>query len=557
MERRPDMTDVQEAEPSGDLYDILGACNNEELALIVDTLTKTPMSVLKISRAFERHHPEHVQYTDRIGDELYRLSLMALGRNGGNRPAYEAIINGLCRQIGIPAVSNDLSANEANLLNTFSKQHLSTLPPADRQALVSEACTAASTAAGGMLSSDAWPPLALMLIQIIYLRQKHAEEGRILAKSHRTAQAAIAGVAAPVEDGTDPLVIQSEDGHPILSLTALPELDAAGWRGVDEGGNALNLLTPMLKALQPLVATDQMLKRGNYMRVTIPPGAELVYSEKLKHYIGVARGHKGFVRLDPVSAVSLASPAAILTLAGAIAEQKKLENIERCLAEIKSSLNDISRFQKDERRSVLTGSIRYFHQVAPSVLTGELAGEVLQEVERHEVELVRVQEHIAEELRGQIAALRAIKKESWGAGKYIKAIQEAQGVLDRTYAELFLCLRARTCGYQLLCAYPGREAGKKARLEDISRTIDIFLPTGEAAISMDQVLRERIKDITLFENKVPLLNTENVMLDRMAAEGAVILAELGSGRRAHVERMEAISVDIRVQDGQAIAMRLP
>ncbi|MDT8871907.1 hypothetical protein RAA17_14235 [Komagataeibacter rhaeticus] len=39
-----------------------------------------------------------------------------------------------------------------------------------------------------------------------------------------------------------------------------------------------------------------------------------------------------------------------------------------------------------------------------------------------------------------------------------------------------LCVRARGCGYQLLCAYPGRESGKKARLGDISSLLGLSRP---------------------------------------------------------------------------------
>ncbi|WP_158932677.1 hypothetical protein [Acidisphaera sp. S103] len=548
------MSDIRGTELCSDLYDILESCTNDELAPIVDILVKTPISVLKINRAFERHHPDHVRYADQVGDEIYRLSLMALGRSDGKRPSYEDMVTGLCKQIGIPAALNDINGYEVILLNTFSKQHLSSLPSTDRQRLVDEASVAASTAATGRLSSDAWPPFAWVFLQVAYLRRKLAEEGRMYVDSRETTKAGVNDLPALVDDGADALVVQTEDGHSILSLATLPDAGTRGWCGPENSRKAMNALTPILKAIQPYLSAEQMLKGGDYVRVTLPPGGALSFSEKLGHFVGVAKGHKGLVRLDPISAVSLVSPAVLLTLASAMAEQKKLEDIEKSLDEIKSSLKDVSKFQQNERRSVLTGSIRYFRQVAASVLTGELVSEVLHEIERHEVELVRVQEHLIEDIRAQIATLHAIKKDGWGSGKYVKAIQEAQAILDRMYDEALLCIRARACGYQLLCAYPGREAGKRARLEDISRALGIFSPTGETTISMDQVLREKIQGSS-YEAKALLLTKENALFDTIMVESAAILKGLMDAGRDPSERIAPISIDVKMQDGLAIAVR--
>lgn len=552
------MADVETTKLCSELYDILGACNNEELAPIVDMLTKAQVSVLKISRAFERHHPEHVLYTDQIGDEMYRLSLEALGRGGGSRPTYGAIVNGLCKRIGIPVSSNDTEATETLLLNTFSRQHLSTLSSAERQLVVIDACAAASDAAAGMLSSDAWRLVASTIMQVAYLRKKLAGEGRPHTKPGD--EQAAGGVPALVDDGAGALIVQTENGDPILSVAYLREVDAAGWRGIDGGSKAMHMLTPILKAVQPLVAADELLKAGNYMRVTVPRGANLVHSDKLGHLIGMAKDQKGSfksIRLDPASVAKLASPAALLALANAMAEQQKLEEIERSLAEIKAVLGEVSRFQRDERRSVLTGSIRYFNQVAPAVLAGELGSEVLHEIERHEAELVRIQEHLAEELRGQVSALLAVKKEGWGSTtKYVKAIEDAQAAFDKACAELSLCIRARACGYQLLCFYPGRETGKRARLEDIGGALSAFSVAGEAVVSMDQVLREKMKGVSSYETKALLLNNENVLFDRLAVEGATILGGLEKAQRGLLDQAEPISIELRIQDGEAVAMRM-
>lgn len=547
------MAEICEDQPSSDFYDVLTPCTNDELAPIVDTLVKEPLSYLKIGRTFERHYPDHVRYTDQIADEMYRFSLKALDRSDLKRPSYEDMVVSLCKRIGIPTASKGISEQEAVLLNTFVKQHLSSIQPTDRQDFVDEARVAASKASASSIFNDEWPTFASTLLQVIYLRRKLIEEGRILSPRTDAGQVEVNDVPVAIDENENSLVVQTPDGDAVLSLALLQDDGTTGWIAPKGSSDILNMLSPMLKAAQPFFSAQQVLANGNYVRVILPPGGAISFSETLGHYVGVAKGYKGMVPLDPISVASFATPLALLTLASAVAEQKKLENIEKSLNEIKSSLNDVSKFQQNERRSILTGAMRYFQQVAHSVLTGELASEVLHEIERHEVELVRVQEHLVEDIRSQITALGAIKKEGFGSGKYMKAIDEAQATLARMYDEVLMCIRARACGYQLLCAYPGRDAGKRARLGDISKALRIFLPTGEATMAMDRALREKMQEISSYESKALLLAKEDALFERVEFVCTTIRDGL---KVAESEQPEQSSIDFKVEDGLAVAIRM-
>jgi predicted RecB family endonuclease len=300
--------------------------------------------------------------------------------------------------------------------------------------------------------------------------------------------------------------------------------------------------------MQPLIAASQTL-RGDELLRRLPDGV------KGAAHI-VEAGTKGMKGLETIAVSSLMGPLAIMMLAGAVAEQRKLQAIEKSLAEIKTAIVDVARFQQQERRSVLKGAIRYFQQVASPVLTGELAPEVLQEIERHEVDLVRVQEHLTEELRDRITGLRAIRKETFGSSKFAKALQETQTELDAKYDELLLCLRARACGYQLLCAFPGRQAGKAARLADITTAIETIFPMGEITTTMDAILREKIAAMSSFEAKSLILGSENLLLDRIVAARTGIFEGLESVRSDALKASEPTSIDFRMENGQPVAMRL-
>lgn len=388
------------------------------------------------------------------------------------------------------------------------------------------------------------------MLHIIYLRRKLIAEGRIQPSS--TTGTEISNSSAGVDNTIGSVVIQTENGDRVLSLAALPDTDTTEWQNTEYSRNLLNTLTPILKAAQPFISTEQILKNGNYYR------AEMIlsYSKKLDHYVGTAKGHQGMVRLDPASLASLATPAALLTLAAAMAEQKKLEAIEKSLDEIKASIKDVSKFQQNERRSIITASIRYFQQVAPSVLTGELPNEVLQVIERHEVDLVRVQEHLISDIRTQVAAFSAIKKEGWGSSKYATAIKTAQTSIERMCDEILLCIRARACGYQLLCAFPGRDTGKKVRLQDIANALSILSPMGEVGLLIDKAFREKIQSISSYEIKASVLAHENTLFDKVTIESTNIIKGLNAAAKEISEQTEALLMDIKVQDGVPVAIRM-
>lgn len=536
----------------GHLYQIVNNCTNPELNPIVDVLMKAPASRLTISRAYEMAYPNHTGYSDEIANDLYRLAVTAMNLNDGKRPSYDDMLTALCKHLGLPSTTGNVSSSEALLLNTFTPQHLMTAELGERQALVKSACTAAANAAAGIFSSDTWPPFAAGLVHIAYLRRKLVGEGRIQdnfpdkarSKSH---------VPVSVTTGRNAVAVETEQGEPLLTLMRDPNIGAGAWPTSISSRNAINAMTPVLKALQPFLSAEQLLSGGQYVRAILPPGATLS-TGKSGFLKGVAKGHQGMVDFASVSAASLGGPAALLTLAVAVAEQKKWEDIERSLDQIKESLQDVSRFQREERRAVLTGSIRYFRQVAHAVLTGEQSDEVLHQIERHEADLVRVQEHISTEISTQIDLIGAVKKESWGSAKYVKAIEDAYDVLGRMCEEALLCVRARACGYQLLCAFPGREAGKRARLSDLNETLRLLGPTGRLTAAADRMLRQKTKDLSL-EARANVLAKEILLLETIDAQGSMIQTSITMAALEPANTNEPLAIDLQLQDGEIVAVR--
>ena len=545
------MAEEPKAAESSDLYDILDGCNDEELAPIVELLVGSNASVLGITRAYERHQPRHARYADRIADEIYRLALEALPLEDRSRPSYGAMIEGLCRKIGIPARSDDVATNERLLFDVFASRHLGAVPPNDRPKVVDNTCLAISKAVGGLFTNPVWPPFAAAMLRVGLLRRRIQDEeaqirGDDLLQSDDS--------TLPSVDQEGALIVHDEGGIPVLTLARLPGR-GLDWTELASDGRVAGALVPLLKAIEPFVSADKLLANGNYVRVGIKGGAAALSRSKAGgHLVGSALGHQGQVPFYAIAAGGVAWPAAVLVLAIAYMEQRRFQNIERSLDGIRVALRDVARFQREERRSVLTGSIRYFQQVSRAVLAGELDQEVLQEIERHEADLVRVQDHLFSDVDSQLGTMRTLKNESWGSSKFVKALGEQQTTLERLVDEAAMCIRARSCGYQLLCAFPDRDARKRARFDDLTVSLGRLCPDGDVGNAMDQVLREKLEGISSVETKALLLGRQGNLFDGLKAFRKEASRAMTASRQSHHDLPAILSFDLRIENGVPVAI---
>ena len=535
------MVDAQATE----IYDILGQCSSEVLGPVVDRLIAFPVSLITLTRAYELHQPDHAQYADRIGDEVYRLAMIAMASKDRRRPSYDAMIEAVCRKIGIPIAPSDAKRNEGALFSVLAPRHLASISPADFPAAVDAICAAGAQAVDGMLTDAAWPAFAAALLHLGFLRR--------MVLSMPSLPAVADGSSSDDESGS--IIVMADDGSPILSLASHSDNASARWKSLDHGDGLLTTLTPILKAIEPFIAADKLIANGNYVRVGIEGGAAaLSRSKATGMMVGTATGHKGMVPFLPAAAGAVAWPTGLLLLATSYLEQKRFEDIERRLGEIKAALEDVGKFQRAERRSVLTGSIRYFRQVAPAVLSGELDQEVVQEVEDHEADLVRVQDHVSGEIDAQIAAMQALRNEGWSSAKFTKSLGESTAQFARLMDEAALCVRARACAYQLLCAFPGRERRKRARRDDIAEALQRLCGDVGVGQRLDALLREKLQNISSFEAKGFILGNAGVLLDAMAAIRSDILTGLRESEADPTQTTEPISFAIRFANGQPVAV---
>lgn len=470
------------------------------------------------------------------------------------------MITALCKQLSLPAKEEDLANSKSALLNLFTPQHLQSKDPDKQQSAVSEAGKAAAKGAMSFFGAEERGPLAACLLQIAFLRR--AFGGASVTDGITAVPNNAAGSMATTGDRSNALVLSTDDGTPLLTLSRVRGSDEdGGWQAVRKGDSGISRLYLLLQAV-PSLATAIEVGANNYMNVIVPAGTELVDSVKKGGMIGTIRDvvtgkFAGAAKLEAGNLSALAASGAAFNIASALLAQKHLADISRKLSDIRDAIEEVSAFQRKERRSVLTGSIRYFEQIASSVLEGELSDGVLQAIELHEARLLQVQDHLAGDIRDRMEALKILKDEKWlGQSKYVKALKEQQEAIDGLHRETLLCLRARACVWQLLCAFPDRRQRKESRLQDIRKSVTALQPRGRAAIELDLLLREKIRMVTSASDRFKVLKDENALLNRISEQCALVIDGLETGSRDIVAHDTPFSMDLKVENGVIAATRV-
>ena len=586
------LTDVSKQIRSGKLYPLLSICTKEDLDPLVEIILSRPLNFLNVDVAYKVHKPDHTRYHSVIGNEIRLFGGNSIGNlfRGGEGPSYSEIVVDVCKKLGVPYNKNDTVGNEANLLDIFVQERWQSLDSGERRRLIEVARKAASgklsyaanpkKAAAMFLMRGvatlpaAWVAPAFILLDanfkvtvpcvlhIAYLRRRHTEQWQEENQSFGPGPTASAPAAR-----SSALVIVAEDGEPVLSLARIPEPSVqAGWHRIGASDDGISRLNPLLAAVPSLAVAGEVASTS-YM--------EVLFNGTLAAAKGEGGGFRGFsignggitghARLFEANQLAaMVNVSALMNVASIALAQKHLADISRKLGEIKEAIDGIRKFQGDERRSKLTGSIRYFEQVAPGVLEGKRPARVLNQIENHEAELLQVQEHIKADFHTELKRLRDLKDDEWfGSAETKAALEEHQLRVVELYRELVLCLRARSCGWQLLCLFPGEEIGKAHRRQTIQNSLDELATDREMMTETDALLRKKIYELssswntetTINERKLALLKANEILLSDMATCRAEVERDLQAADEMLGTQREAVPMIARIEDGRITAIR--
>ncbi|KYZ86281.1 hypothetical protein A3Q32_17735 [Alcanivorax sp. KX64203] len=219
-----------------------------------------------------------------------------------------------------------------------------------------------------------------------------------------------------------------------------------------------------------------------------------------------------------------------------------------------------------ERRSVIRGAIRYFEQVAQSVLLGKRSEGVRHEIERCEVQLLQVQEHIVADIkRLNKEEIPNLKDETMFGSKGMEdAISKCLCSLSEQYRQLSFCIRARACGFQILAAYPGENELKEARQRSIEKALELLGEDGDLLPRTESEMRKKVRSMaailnrqgTVNERKLNLLKCSDQLVTDVLQDKERIARDLQVVNIITAKQLEPVTIILKVENDQIVASSL-
>ncbi len=165
-------------------------------------------------------------------------------------------------------------------------------------------------------------------------------------------------------------------GETVLSIAKVPDPEFAEWEDVkgDKGKKSqLSRLNPLLSAV-PNLGVAGRVGAANYARVSVPLerlSKSSVSENGLRAILrdgGKIKEHAELFKPDLLT--GMVSIGALWTIASVALAQKHLHDISGKLDTISEGLEAIGRFQKEERRSSLEGTLREFMHMKREMAEG-------------------------------------------------------------------------------------------------------------------------------------------------------------------------------------------
>ena len=132
------------------------------------------------------------------------------------------------------------------------------------------------------------------------------------------------------------------------------------------------------------------------------------------------------------------------------------------------------------------------------------------------------------------------------------------------YQQLFLCIRARACGWQLLLAFPGTEEIAKSRKQNIDESLTVLNVDGklvkQTIAEMDKKIRSLTAvtntALTLNERKLDLLKWQDKLIEEITHTRSEIDANIRSVESLVQDKHSATKFLLKVE-GDKIVARSP
>lgn len=353
-----------------------------------------------------------------------------------------------------------------------------------------------------------------------------------LRQEHQTDKTPSSASTHPLQHPTeipvgDALVVKDEQDNHVISVmqAELSSIPSHATR-LDSQKTGISRLSPLMQAA-PTAMLGNAINDETIMKVVIN-GPLSIARDKAGNVIeganrAMSHGPKGIKEhalLYQVDVASMVTPAAMYQLASLALAQKHLADISAKLDDIKEGIDRIANFQKNERRSRTEGKIRYFQQIAASILKGERSSSVENNLEKAEDDLLLVQSHIEADLDAILSDIRHAKDDGkFGMSSFREKIHRLQNDFNEVSEEWKVCISARMIACRLLCNFENTHNRIEDREKSIRNDVERMLGKGGRFDTIESAIEAHLSKFSAIgDSRIELqANREILQIARQAA----------------------------------------
>lgn len=329
---------------------------------------------------------------------------------------------------------------------------------------------------------------------------------------------------------------------------------------VDQSSLGIDRLAPLLQAIPGLAVASQTAQ-SQLMEVVINgPLAKVANGEGFRAFSlenGRIREHAKL--FEPERLQNLVNSAALFQIASVVVAQKHLADISAKLDDIKAGIDAIAHHLAGQRRSEITGALKYLGQVAVMLHHGERDDAARSQLETIERDLGGINDHLVVdlvELKNKVDGFDAPGLFDGSSG-LVSKLESKQKEAERLVEEWKLCMSGRWVACGLLKQITGQTSLLTKRQEDLNAEVRAFFSAQGPLASFDDGLDKRIDSLssvwewqsTLQINRIKLREWNEETLPQLKVTAQ---SDIRGAQTLLLEREAKVTLTIEMRNGEMI-----
>ena len=262
------------------------------------------------------------------------------------------------------------------------------------------------------------------------------------------------------------LGIENESGQEVLSIATISDPGVSSWNEVKDEVNPISRLNPLLSAVPNLGISGHVLS-SNYAIVNIPL-RELVSAKDgvgRRAIVHVGKISENARLFSPDKLTKIVSAAAIWEIMSVAVAQKHLHDINKRLGEISRQLDEVAKFQKEERSAKIEATLRVFSQTMSEMETYGASHVSVDHIESRMADISEVELHVRKQIERRIEQGAALYRVGPECNEYFED-------LPMLLKELFLCFVVQLLGCKILVVLSEDPSFLRNRIDMIQSSVE-------------------------------------------------------------------------------------